>query len=193
MFKKSHISLARYIVDNMDVQDMQEHKKAFYLGSILPDCMPSFLVRKHRMDETFDVLKKEMKKVVEDYDVDKGIGTYFCRHLGVITHYLADYFTFTHNEHFTGTVKEHLAYEKKLKREFREYVQSDEAKQNRVQTERFRGIDDLCEYIKNVHNEYLCAISKIKRDCRYIVSLVYRVIDAILQFFERKTAAVRTA
>ena len=60
MRKKSHISLAKYIVQDMQIPEMVEHRKAFYLGSILPDCVPSFLTTRHEFDGTFDQLKERI-------------------------------------------------------------------------------------------------------------------------------------
>lgn len=37
MRKKSHISLARYMVENLKDEELKHHKFSFYLGSILPD------------------------------------------------------------------------------------------------------------------------------------------------------------
>ena len=51
MRKKSHISLARYLVQNLDDRNLKKHKFAFYLGSILPDCKPSFVFKKHEIPE----------------------------------------------------------------------------------------------------------------------------------------------
>ena len=56
MRKKSHISLAQYIVKDMEVPVMMDHRKAFYLGSILPDCKPSFLTQRHEFEGTFDMV-----------------------------------------------------------------------------------------------------------------------------------------
>ena len=38
-----------------------------------------------------------------------------CAGLGVIIHYIADYFTFPHNDHYPGNVKDHCYYERDLK------------------------------------------------------------------------------
>ena len=65
MRKKSHISLAKYIVDSLEEQDLVKHKKAFYLGSILPDCKPSFLTVKHEMEGTFPKLQQDLKRLLE--------------------------------------------------------------------------------------------------------------------------------
>lgn len=184
MRKKSHISLANYLMKSMKTEDLQNHKKAFYIGSILPDCVPSFITRRHSIDETFELLKVEISKVTDSYDMGRGITGYYCRHLGVITHYIADYFTFPHNNIFTGTIREHCSYENDLKLAFRAYVKSDEAKRVREKTTIFRTVDEICQFITEMHAEYLKAIKVIKIDCMYIVELCHKVVDAILQIFE---------
>ncbi len=184
MRKKSHISLASYLIKSMRTQELNNHKKAFYIGSILPDCVPSFITRKHCIEDTFGILKDEIIKITDDYDMDKGITGYYCRHLGVITHYLADYFTFPHNEIFKGSLREHCSYEKDLKFAFRAYVKSEDAKHIRVKNGTFHTVDEICKFIKQTHDEYLKAIKVIKIDCMYIVELCHKVVDAILQIFE---------
>ena len=62
MRKKSHISLAKFLIHNHKEHQLSKHKKAFYIGSILPDIKPSFFTRKHTFEETFDILKEEIKK-----------------------------------------------------------------------------------------------------------------------------------
>jgi len=184
MRKKSHISLAKFLMNNMKVEDLNEHKKAFYIGSILPDCRPSFLTRKHSIDATFPILIEEIKKITVDYDMEQGITGYYCRHLGVITHYLADYFTFPHNSIFQGTIKEHCVYEKKLKFTFKSYVQEEDTQRDREQKSTFHSIDEIIRFIVKTHREYLKTLKVVKEDCQFIVDLVYKVVDAILQIFE---------
>lgn len=184
MRKKSHISVARYLMNSNGMEYLQQHKKSFYIGSILPDCTPSFLTRRHSIDETLDILKKEIDKITIHYDFDKGLSTYYCRHLGIITHYVADYFTFPHNKVFPGNLKDHCTYEEDLKHAIRSYVKSDEAKRIREKNGIFRTSDDIIAFIKAAHNEYLSLIKAVKLDCEYIVELCHKVVDAILQLFE---------
>lgn len=184
MRKKSHISLANYLVTNMNVDELNDHKKAFYLGSILPDLKLSFLTKRHTIDETFITLIKEIKKITIDYDIEQGINGYFARHLGVITHYLADYFTFPHNSDYPGTLKEHMYYENELKHSLREYVKRVEIQRDRVQNNNFLSLEDILTFIRKTHSEYMNAFKNIKVDLQYIVDLCYRVVDAIIYFFE---------
>ncbi|SFR77031.1 zinc dependent phospholipase C family protein [Anaeromicropila populeti] len=184
MRKKSHISLAKYLLNSAGMEALQKHKKAFYVGSILPDCVPSFITRRHSIEETFAVLRDEICKITENYKVEKGAGSYYCRHLGVITHYVADYFTFPHNEIFSGSIKEHCIYEKHLKHALKEYVNSDTAQRIREKMRIFHSVDELLAYIWTMHAEYLKAIKEVGIDCHYIVELSHKVVDAILQFLE---------
>lgn len=186
MRKKSHISVARYLMNSNGMECLQQHKKSFYLGSILPDCTPSFVTRRHSIDETLDILKKEIDKITVSYDFKKGLSSYYCRHLGIITHYVADYFTLPHNTIFAGNLKDHCVYENDLKYAIRSYVASEEAQRVREENSKVRTFtsDEIIAYIKAAHEEYLAAMQAITIDCMYIVKLCHRVVDVILQFFE---------
>jgi hypothetical protein len=166
----------------MQVQDLEDHKKAFYIGSILPDLMPSFLTKRHTIDETFEDLISEIKKITVDYDINKGINGYYARHLGVITHYLSDYCTFPHNSIFKGNIKEHCYYEKNLKFKLREYVNREDVQRERSQV--FHTVDEIIYYIRKAHKEYLKALKEVQVDIQHIIDLCYQVVDAILSFFE---------
>ncbi len=48
-----------------------------------------------------------ISKLTVDSDDFKKISTSYCRKLGEVTHYLADYFTFPHNGEFDGNMKDH--------------------------------------------------------------------------------------
>jgi hypothetical protein len=171
-------------MNNMRVQDLNEHKKAFYIGSILPDLKPSFLTKRHTIDETFETLIKEIKKITVDYDINRGINGYYARHLGVITHYLSDYCTFPHNSIFEGSITEHVYYEKELKFSLKAFLLSDAAQREREKIQQFNSIDEIIRFIIKTHKDYLKALKNVKGDIQYITELCYNVVDAILLFFE---------
>lgn len=186
MRKKSHISLAWYLMNSEGMEILGNHKGSFYIGSILPDCVPSFLVRKHTFDDSFDFLKKEFGKLVSHFDAAKGADCYFCRHLGVIVHYIADYFTFPHNANYPGKLKDHCAYEEELKHEIRSYVHSPEAIRKRL-ADTVYSPSAILTFVQNMHEIYIRMQSVVKRDCEYIVELCHTVVDAILLLFEEQT------
>ena len=91
MRKKSHISLARYIVANTKDEELKKHKLSFYIGSILPDCKPSFVYKRHEISGTFPLVKKNIEYLVEGKKnhTPKRKRMYY-KNLGEITHYVAD-------------------------------------------------------------------------------------------------------
>lgn len=184
MRKKSHISLAKYIVESLDEQELSKHKKAFYLGSILPDCKPSFLTKKHEMQGTFVMVQEEIWRLARGEDVSN-MRVYF-RDLGQVAHYLADYFTFPHNPNYPGTLKDHCIYEKHLKKSLREYIESGEAAKNRELARKLETPEAICEFIRNAHDTYLSLRSTIEKDCHIIVALCHQVVEAIIQLFRRQ-------
>lgn len=192
MRKKSHISLARFLIDNIKEHKLIKHKKSFYIGSILPDLKPTFLTRRHTFEETFDILISEIKRITIDYDVSKGIGRYFARRLGVITHYLADYCTLPHNSDYIGTMADHVYYEKEMKFQLREYIELDDIHSHALQGQKLHTFDDIIEFIIKTHKEYLKALKSVKEDIRYIIELCSKVVDAILRFLDMAIANLKT-
>lgn len=185
MRKKSHISLAWYLMNSRGMGSLRNHKGSFYIGSILPDCVPSFLVRKHTMEDSFLILEKEIGKLVSHFNPQKGADSYFCRRLGVITHYISDYFTFPHNANYPGKLKDHCLYEEELKIKIRSYVHSPEAIRERL-GETVHTPQEILVFIRRMHEIYTAAESAVKRDCEYIIGLCHTVVDAILLLFERQ-------
>ncbi len=192
MRKKSHISLAKYIVDSLEEQDLVKHKKAFYLGSILPDCKPSFLTVKHEMEGTFPKLQQDLKRLLELQRTSQINMRVFYRNLGEVIHYIADYFTFPHNPHYTGNLKDHCVYEKHLKYSLREYIQSGEAEKNRVSIQQsvqnLGSVEAICEFIQNAHNMYVKLKNTVEGDCRQIVSLCHQVVEAVIMLVNKESA-----
>lgn len=181
MRKKSHISLAKYIVDSLNEQNLQKHKKAFYLGSILPDCKPSFLTTRHEIQETFDQVEEKIRRLSSGENV-KNLRVYF-RDLGQVIHYVADYFTFPHNRNYTGTLRDHCTYEKWLKQSLKEYIRSGEAARNSEKARRFRSPEAICEFIRRAHEAYMSRRTNVERDCRMIVVLCHQVVEGIIRLF----------
>ena len=92
MRKKSHILLARYLADQMQTTaSLQSHRKAFCLGSILPDIKPSFITRRHEFYGTFEDVKNRMKELA-DIRPDESNQRVYWRRFGEVIHYMADYF-----------------------------------------------------------------------------------------------------
>ncbi len=177
MNKGSHISLAVYILERTDGM-LNIHKRAFLMGSIIPDCLPSFLTTRHTVTETFEIFRMNLSKTICHYHRKKRITAYYCRHLGIIMHYLADYFTFPHNTGYSGSVKEHIEYEKQLEQELSLHLEKKDLciKYQNKEDE----VDKICEYILEQHKVYLALPHDLITDCNYITELCSTIAMQIL-------------
>lgn len=178
--KKSHISLAQYIVKDMEVPVMMNHRKAFYLGSILPDCKPSFLTQRHEFDGTFRMLEERICSLSQDAVLIENNERAYMRRLGEVIHYIADYFTYPHNSFYEGNLKDHCVYEKELKFRLREYVRSGEAFRTRIDVKKFETPEAVCAFIRKAHEEYQKIKHGVKEDCEFIVRTCHQVVQAII-------------
>lgn len=178
--------MAGYIVENIEQQDLMKHKKAFYLGSILPDCKPSFLTTKHEFDGTFDKLKSDMKKLTIANDDNINNKRAYWRNLGQVIHYVADYFTFPHNITYDGSLRDHCAYEKHLKLKLKEYIKSGEAERNITRFVKFESLEALFQFIVKAHEEYLKVKRSVREDCEYIVNVTLQVVNTVIYLFEKE-------
>lgn len=179
--KKSHISLAKFLDRSVQAHNLHKHRRAFYIGSILPDCTPSFFTRRHTIADSYEKLQDEIRKLTEDYK-KKRLGTYFFRHLGIVTHYLADYCTYPHNESFDGGFRDHCSYEKELKFALRSYCKSgaDSDKEGFTAFDAVDSLDDLFELIELIHKHYRDEDNEVEVDCQFSVILCQAVVNSIL-------------
>lgn len=186
MRKKSHILLARYLADQLIVDEsLQSHRKAFCLGSILPDIRPSFVVKKHEYFSTFGEIQEKMLQLVEHGPLE-GKERVYWRNFGEVLHYVADYFTFPHNRTYTGSLYEHSQYEKILKQRLKICIKSGAAGAYVFRDVYFKNLEELTEFIQVSHTSYLRKKRNITEDIQYILMVCYQVIQGIVQLCTRR-------
>ncbi len=174
----------------MDVvdDDMITHSIAFRFGSVEPDLVPTFITTKHRIDLTFGRVEKKIRHILDNYNSNKGLTVGLTADLGIVTHYVADYFTFPHNREYPGDLREHFIYETELMGSFKNFVKKLEEAQVRFQERNLQNVEDICSFIQSCHDEYLKAVKTIQNDCEYIVEICAEVVAAILNILQQKNA-----
>lgn len=186
MRKKSHIALSKGIINGLSLREVVPHRFTMYVGSIWPDCTPSFLTRRHCIEDTMDVFTKEMKKFIKKFDSSKGMNYRMSFRLGKILHYVADYFTLPHNKHFDGGFKEHCVYEETLKYEMYRFVDSVNAGKERFAVKVADGFDEIKRYLLERHEYYKSLGVKeyddnARLDCEYAYELCATVCASLLK------------
>ena len=186
MRKKSHILLARCLADHIEAGDLQSHRKAFCLGSILPDLKPSFLTTKHEFNVNFESVQEKIKNLTADCEIDKRNARAYWRQVGEVTHHIADYFTFPHNDTYEGTLLEHGQYEAELKRGLKTYILSGRAVKNCRKDVRFSSFEQIIAFIKKAHELYVSRERNVQEDIQFIITVCYQVMQGIVHLLEEK-------
>ncbi len=190
MRKKSHISLARFLVREAGDDVLRRRWKAFYVGSLLPDCRPSFLTVRHEYDETIDLVERKIRGLMEERKYLSEDSMRYMIDLGQIFHYIADYFTFPHNSNYPGSLRDHCVYEKYLKFGLRSYIRERAHALCADEREQLYSVEEILEYIRRNHQEYMKTYRSVEEDCEYITRVCLQVLEAMVYLVHVPAAAV---
>lgn len=180
MRKKAHIKLASMLADSVEDYQLNRYKFWCKVGSILPDIVPTFLWKRHRIDTT----NKEFEKAVFKFLEGNQLGRLHSIRAGIISHYLSDYFTFPHNKEFTFGFKSHNSYEGRQLQEIKSY--SDNYLEiSHLKVKEIHNIESLFLTIENIHEEYIKKAQTVsdwlKIDLYYIMFINYLVLTSLVQ------------
>lgn len=171
MQTKDHKMLVKFLIAEMGINIPYLYKKAFILGSIEPDKNPfTYLhgltcgVKFH--GHNYENVLSVMKKLFNSTQKKEHFGVLGYYHLGKLTHYVADAFTFPHNRMFRGNLMEHCKYESLLHEKF-----SDVLQKRKMINIRPKSMSSF-HYIEILHKEYLKEAGTYEIDCRYILQAV---------------------
>ena len=93
--------------------------------------------------------------------------------LGKLTHYLADAFTFPHNENYPDSLIAHRAYEDALRVYLAEYLRNRTLRLERARQDLTLAIDEL-------HRRYMETQADVNQDARYILEANLLLMAACL-------------
>ena len=120
MFVNTHILIGKSIVENINEnKSFFMSDKYFIYGNIKPDISSKYVLQKHYMEESLDMIFKKIDYLCT-LDLDC-ISKYFSiskfnQELGVICHFLCDFFCVPHSRRWemSHSMSKHINYEKDL-------------------------------------------------------------------------------
>lgn len=172
MFIQTHILIAKYI--NKVIQknfNITISSNSFRYGSIKPDIDPRMLSIPHYKNDSFDIIMK-MIVSLQKYNLplhDKELKIFSAK-LGVINHYLTDFFCFPHNDAKSRHLVPHLIYENKLAQEFYK-INLDKICTKTISSITKSSNIKMKEYIEMRHIEYMNSKPSINKDIFYSVEI----------------------
>jgi hypothetical protein len=101
--------MAEMIYKQMQRKGMRLKRLPFILGNLAPDLYFSFIFRRHEYDCSIVSVGKTILRLYEGrFDPCSGLFAYF---MGIVSHYICDYFCYSHSPAFRGNLWDHIKYE----------------------------------------------------------------------------------
>ncbi len=178
LLMNTHIIIANNILNEANGTKIYLiNKKRFIWGNIKPDCASKYKLMKHYYDESIEMILNKIKLLsslsVEDIYYDFGKNK-FSEELGVICHFLCDFFCIPHNQRweFKHSMKKHVLYEKKLAKFAKLYKPKSYINSN-------LSLSDIEDFIVE-HLEKYKKEESFKNDLSYAYFICNSVMNAIL-------------
>lgn len=165
--KRSHKLLASTLLQAHQGFDSKRFELAFLFGSFQPDCNPltflkgSLRARKFR-GHNYSNSRPYIAARIQKLQQRDQWTTWHYYTLGKLTHYLADAFTYPHNDNYPESLIAHRQYEDELRMYLAEYLQ-------RCTLRRQKAREDLIAAIEELHQQYMEDLADMRRDARYIL------------------------
>lgn len=167
MKKRSHKLLASTLLECEHGFRTRRYEWAFLFGSFQPDCNPlTFLkgslrackFRGHNFSNSQRYINSRIQRLQRRSRWN--IWQYYT--LGKLTHYLADAFTFPHNENYPDSLIAHRAYEDSLRVYLAEYLRGRPLRLEKARRDPASSIDEL-------HRRYMETQADVDQDARFIL------------------------
>ncbi|KDR96028.1 Zinc dependent phospholipase C [Peptoclostridium litorale DSM 5388] len=155
MLAQTHKIIGSHLHDNIEKKTgIKLNRNLLIYGSIKPDIWPTLAVKKHYKDKSFGFVIDEIESLMALGLHDNPISiNRFSVKLGIITHFLSDFFCLPHHDrdYFHDKLKEHLTYEKRLHDSFKAF-----SGLKNVNMPYMDGISrqNIIKFIEELHLEY---------------------------------------
>ena len=186
MFMNTHILIGKSIVENIDPnKSFFISDKNFIYGNIKPDVSSKYVLQKHYLEESLEMIFSKVEYLCT-LDLDS-ISKYFSiskfsQELGVICHFLCDFFCVPHSRRWemSHSMNKHIAYEKELSIVARE-SNLKKFKGDNIEANSFR------EFFNSIYVEYQSK-TEYKNDLLFSNYVCNSVVDYILNAILSNTA-----
>ncbi len=186
----SHFAVAHLLYASLQKRGIFLNRTAFVYGNIMPDQTPAMWFAPH----FGKVCARKSSEILTELSscpvINSGrVGAEYSKQLGVMCHYLCDYFCFAHNEDFQGGMKHHMAYEIELDTYLRKNCLEVLDMDGLSPIQSFSGTEELIAYNDTMKREYLDIGYSLERDLRYAFDACVLSIVNVLEISKTVPAA----
>lgn len=183
MMMGTHLVISNNIIESLD----NEYKKYinennFKYGNIKPDIFSKYKLKKHYFDESYNMIEEKIQSL-SSMTPDQLERTFtsvsFNQELGVICHFLCDFFCIAHSERweFKHSFKQHVSYEMDLNRRSKEF---------RFNLDKHKIEDDFNKFFSDLYREYKATDKSQRTDLVFSSYVSKSVIKYIMDNIFKK-------
>jgi len=99
-----HHEIGKNVCSELNKFGCNINETLFLFGNIFPDLIHSYIWCRHEYHHSREYVKKKLDKL-------KRRPMFFSFHLGILAHYICDYFCYPHSISFDKGLTEHIVYE----------------------------------------------------------------------------------
>lgn len=192
---KDHRKLAQWLIASKETEApiSGTERAAFIFGNMEPD-MNLFTyfrgffhhtrMRGHNYENALEKVGKLLVKIEKQAEKTGGGSMRQFFLTGVLMHYIADAFTWPHNETYDGNLKDHVIYEGKLHQIWKSNTGvtlfCDARRGNSTEEKNGSLFVSALEYFVRQHEDYLASRSKMQDDLEYILRVSVRLSRLLL-------------
>jgi|GEM_PF-911868 len=186
----SHFAMAHLLCATLQKRGVYLDRIAFVYGNIEPDQTPAMWFHPHFRKFCSRSIASITEELAEISLSSTGrVGAYYSKELGMLCHYICDYFCFAHNEEFSGSIKQHIAYENDLDTYLRRDCLNLLDMDGSDKLPRFSSAVELAGSIEAAHGEYINSEFSLQSDLRFAFDACVTAIINIVAISKSRPAA----
>ncbi|MDO4287130.1 MAG: zinc dependent phospholipase C family protein [Eubacteriales bacterium] len=193
----SHTTVAHYLLDYVEKTDgVSFDRKAFCFGNLKPDLKGEYLTKRHYPSLMFDEVMQRIRDFIQRFHICEMNGAKLSEELGVICHYITDFFSFPHNDDiYHGNLMAHYIYEKQTSMTI--YWRINKTKFDNWAREMWNRIpqtpDALIAFLIEQHRSYVAQAShSINDDISHICRVLATVVCSLIHMTGTTAVAFQT-
>lgn len=183
LLPQTHAIIAKVIYEDV----FQEHqlklnKNQLIYGSIKPDLYSGFPKLKHFKPQSFTTICQDIAALSSARAEDnQATISRLSQKIGIVTHYVADYFCVPHNDRETyhNHIISHIKYENKLHQMYKDTTLP--RKKNLLHGPDFSRLDHVMNYLDDLHDAYATRHESLLNDMNSSLQASRSVASLIVQ------------
>lgn len=153
-----HLRIAKKLKQTIEKEyNIKLNTLSFLIGNIKPDLSPKYINIPHCKKDAFGFIQNEIQTLLNTKIFEhKSCSSNFSERLGIMTHYLSDFFCNAHSEYYEGSMLEHYLYELQMVFSYiKEYREISKVLESRNITVNY-NVASISRHIENLHKKYSC-------------------------------------